>query len=63
MLIQCPNCLASHIRPDPHRWFELPLVLFWVQPYQCRRCERRFLRFRWPDLSLSPSWQKLTVAR
>jgi hypothetical protein len=63
MKTQCPHCLGFATRPEQHRWFELPLALFLVQPYHCRRCAHRFLRFRWPDLSLLPTQRRSTLAR
>lgn len=50
MMHSCPHCLSYRIRPQPYRWYELPLLLVLIQPYHCRRCGRRFLRFRPPDL-------------
>jgi hypothetical protein len=52
MNTQCPHCLAERAWPTPHRWFEWPLALLALQPYLCRRCEHRFLRFRLPDFPL-----------
>jgi hypothetical protein len=49
MTVSCPHCLAQRTRPEPHRWYEAPLWLLFVQPYRCRRCDHRFLRFRPPD--------------
>jgi hypothetical protein len=52
MNTQCPHCLAFRAWPAPPRWFELPLALVAIRPYFCRRCARRFLRVRLPDLPL-----------
>ncbi len=61
MLIQCPECLSQRTRPEPCRWYEAPLQLILVQPYRCRHCERRFLRFREPDLPLLLSPRRLVA--
>jgi hypothetical protein len=63
MRIQCPHCHGYHTRPAPYRWFELPLALFLLQPYLCYRCERRFVRFRWPELSFGPPRRSGAAAR
>jgi hypothetical protein len=62
MSIQCPHCLAHRIRLEPHRWYEAPLWLLFVQPYRCRRCGCRFLRFRAPDFpnAVHP-WRRLAA--
>jgi hypothetical protein len=63
MNTQCPHCLGFATRPAQHRWFELPLALILVQPYHCRRCAHRFLRFRRPDLTLPLIQRRSTLAR
>src|SRR5947199_227912 len=52
MFIHCPDCLCCRVRPESPRWYELPLLLVLLQPYRCRRCARRFLGWREPDLRL-----------
>jgi len=63
MKTQCPRCLGFTTRPEQYRWFEFPLALILLQPYHFRRCEHRFLRFRWPDLSLLPLQRRATPTR
>src|SRR5262249_2635838 len=63
MRIRCPDCFCTHTHPVLHRWYEVPLLLWLVQPYQCSRCERRFLRPRMPDLPLHLFPGKTFVSR
>jgi hypothetical protein len=63
MLIQCPECLSYHTRPEPYRWYEALLWLLLIQPHRCRRCDRRFLRPRTPDLPLFLSSWRTLVSR
>jgi hypothetical protein len=63
MMIQCPDCLGYRTRPEPYRWYEAPLLLFMLQPYRCRRCDHRFMRFRPPDLPVKPARWRTLVPR
>jgi hypothetical protein len=45
MRINCPHCASYRVRPEPYRWYEFPLALFFLRPFRCRRCQARFIRF------------------
>jgi hypothetical protein len=63
MLFPCPQCLSYRTQPEPCRWYERPLQLLLVQPYRCRHCDHRFLRFREPDLPLFLSQRRHLAAK
>lgn len=42
----CPNCGASFTKPStPRRFRDLPYRIFFMRPYRCVTCERRFFAF------------------
>jgi len=45
MRLNCPHCTSHQVRPEPYRWYETPLALFFLRPFRCRRCRSRFIRF------------------
>ncbi|MBS0210041.1 MAG: hypothetical protein JSS27_13920 [Planctomycetes bacterium] len=40
--ICCPTCSYSEVRRSRPRWFELPLMILFLQPFRCVCCQRRF---------------------
>jgi hypothetical protein len=44
MRFHCPHCLNPRVYPEPYRWYEWILALFWIRPFRCHRCGMRFLR-------------------
>jgi hypothetical protein len=45
MSTTCPHCNGRRLRAEPHRWYEAVLMLLFLQPFRCRSCDARFLRF------------------
>jgi len=45
MKLNCPHCGSYQVRPEPFRWYETVLSLFFLRPFLCRRCRTRFIRF------------------
>jgi hypothetical protein len=53
--VGCKYCLCRTVLPATIRFYELPLLLFLIRPYQCEHWPKhRFFRF-WPLQALSRS--------
>jgi hypothetical protein len=56
--VGCSYCLCRTVSPATIRFYELPLLLFLIRPYQCDHWPKhRFFRF-WPLQAMSKSSRK-----
>lgn len=43
---ECSKCGSQNIRYAQLRFYDYPLMLFFLRPYRCNKCQKRFFSFR-----------------